>query len=329
MEGTSPNEEEDLKLTKDIVIASMKSDPFPSSLIMTINMNKNAEATGEGIANDQRMLLKIILQNAFPSLVFCQELPGRFDEVVTNCGTGGFTYVKTGKQAAVMWLEEEFDSESVDTKDRSIIRLEETLRGKRSDVDTSVVLTRIAMVILKKKGEEADGCLPFLAASWHGPWLRTKDDRCKVFKGLILFLREVCKAKKVFSFIIGGDFNLNTEGDIDILDKDFDNMIVPSYNLTSRAEGQTVPYKDNFIFVSKGGIWVSSVKAFEFENSTDPGSDITKKDHEKFNEKKQSANERRNLLDHDPIVGKLLFKPSKQTGECKLENVGFTFLYFC
>ena len=64
---------------------------------------------------------------------------------------------------------------------------------------------------------------------------------------------------------------------------------------------------------------MSFVRPIEFENSKDCGSDITKKDHQKFNERKQSQDtERKDLLDHDPIVG-VLFLTGKRTGECKVE----------
>ncbi|XP_015777017.1 PREDICTED: uncharacterized protein LOC107355019 [Acropora digitifera] len=76
-----------------------------------------------------------------------------------------------------------------------------------------------------------------------------------------------------------------------------------------------IPYKDNFIVLNERNrdIWVSFVRPIEFENSKDCGSDITKKDHQKFNERKQSQDtERKDLLDHDPIVG-VLFLTGKRT----------------
>lgn len=110
---------------------------------------------------------------------------------------------------------------------------------------------------------------------------------------------------------------------------EYNGTIVPTYVLTSRAESMVkkgtgyIPYKDNFILSNErygDDIWVYSVRPLEFENSTDCGSDITKEDHQKFDEDKRSLDtERRDLLDHDPIVGILTFRPCKQTGECRVE----------
>ncbi|XP_015763817.1 PREDICTED: uncharacterized protein LOC107342821 isoform X2 [Acropora digitifera] len=123
---------------------------------------------------------------------------------------------------------------------------------------------------------------------------------------------------------------MHTLDDIDLEEK----MVVPSYNLTSRAESKSregtsyIPYKDNFIFFNEryserySDIWVSSVRPIEFENSTDLGSDITKKDHEKINElkKTQDTVERKDLLDHDPIVGVLMLT-GKRTGSYQRSDV--------
>ena len=74
------------------------------------------------------MLLNSIMSNFFPSVIFCQEMPGHFKtEVVNKCGTGGFTFVKTGGEAAVMWAEEDFDGFAVDTKETFIVRIVEKL----------------------------------------------------------------------------------------------------------------------------------------------------------------------------------------------------------
>ena len=322
-------EEELLEFRKAIQDARMKTASTPWAFIMSVNMSAGEidEVTEWGAKpHDQRMLLRFIMRSFFSSLIFCQELPGYFeDEVVANCGTGGYKCVKTGNEASVLWLAEEFCGERVKTKDSSI----DKLTKQRSDVNVSEIRGRVALVKLTKKGKEASGCQPFLAASWHGPGRTEKlESRKKKFKGLTCFLREVCKKEKVSSFIIGGDFNMHTLDDTDLEEK----MVVPSYDLTSRAESKSeegrgyIPYKDNFIFFNEryserySDIWVSSVRPIEFENSTDLGSDITKKDHQKINKlkKTQYTVERKDLLDHDPIVGVLMLT-GKRTGECKLE----------
>ncbi|XP_044174541.1 uncharacterized protein LOC114963619 [Acropora millepora] len=311
------------KVRKAIQDARMKTASTPWAFIMSVNMN--GSASNRGTAVDRRTLLTIIMRSFFSSLIFCQELPGCFEkEVVDKCGIGGYEYVATDKEASVLWLAEEFNGEPVKTTDSSIDKILKELTKQGSDVDMSELRGRMALVKLTKKGKEASSCRPFLAVSWHGPYKGKIVARKKVVEGLIHFLREVCKKEKVSSFIIGGDFNMDTLNDIDLEE----NVVVPSYNLTSRAESKSkegtnyIPYKDNFIFLNKRDrdIWVSSVRPIEFENSTDFGSDISKEDHQKFNEHKQSQDtvERKDLLDHDPIVGVLILT-NKRTGECKVE----------
>lgn len=321
-ESRIPEEAELNEVRKAIQKARMKTASAPCAFIMSVNMN--GSASNRGTAVDRRMLLKIIMRNFFSSLIFCQELPGCFKkEVVDECGTGGYEYVATGNQASVLWLAQEFYGEPVKTTDSSIDKILRELK-ERSDIDVSELRGRVALVKLTKIGEEASGCQPFLAASWHGPYKGPIVARKKVCKGLFHFLRKVCNKEKVSSFIIGGDFNMNTLHDIDLEDK----MFVPMYELTSRAESKSkegtnyIAYKDNFIVLNErcdSDISVSSVRPIEFENSTDLGSDITKQDHQKFNEGKQSQDtERKDLLDHDPIVG-VLSLTGKRTGECKVE----------
>ena len=305
--------EEEAKLKKAIQDARLKWVTTPSYFILTVNMN------GKGIVADRRKLLSIIMRNVFASVIFCQELPGCFKkEVVEQCGTGGYEFVSNGNQAAVMWLMEDFVGQPVNTTGTSIRRIKERL-DKRADIDSSEVLTRIAMVKLQnRKGDFR--CAPFLAVSWHGPHIKAKTPiaKNKVFAGLICFLREVCKEEKM-SFIIGGDFNLNTL-ELD-LDKD---VFLENYELTARAESKLlqkipgrfeyIPYKDNFVLCPwKGDIKVSSVRPFEFENAEAPSSDITERDHKDFDQRKQSNTSRNDLLDHDPIVGVLHL--AKETGK--------------
>ncbi|XP_015757142.1 PREDICTED: uncharacterized protein LOC107336587 [Acropora digitifera] len=296
--------------------ARMKNASTPRALtIMTVNMD------GKATAPERRMLLTLIKNRVCPSLVFCQELLGYFDrEVVKKWGSGGsYIYAKTGNEAAVLWLKDEFDHKIIDNTDTSIAKIWEELKNQRSDVDVSEVRVRMALVKLTRKGEGASGCQPFLAASWHGPYKERTDDRKEVFKGLIYFLREVCKKEKVSSFIIGGDFNMNT---LDVLDLE-KNLIVPRYDLTSRAQRKSqkskkyTPYKDNFIVFNERynnpDISVSSAWAFDFESHTDRDSNLTKEDHEKFKKHLQSKTEMDDVLDHDPIVATVILRYCKQT----------------
>lgn len=272
------------KLKEAIHDERLKRASSTSYFILTVNMNGT-----EGSVDDRRKLLSIIIRKVSASVIFCQELPGYFKEkVARQCG---YEFVANGNQAAVMWLMENFVGQPVKTTDTSIRKIKERL-DKRPDIDTSEVLTRIAMVKLQSRKKDFR-CAPFLAVSWHGPHIKSQINKEKVFAGLICFLREICKEEKM-SFIIGGDFNLNT------LELNLDNdVFLADYELTARSKllqkksGRYIPYKDNFVLCPwKGDIDVSSVRAEA------PSSVHTKRDHEDFDQ-------RRDLLDHDPIVGVL------------------------
>ena len=323
--------EKEKSFKKAIQDARLKCAPSPSYFVMTVNMN------GKGIVQDRRTLLSIIMRNFFASVLFCQELPGKFkEEVVEKCGTGGYDFVCNEKEAAVMWRKEDFDGYPLDTTSKSLMQ---RLARERRDIETSEMLRRIALAKLqrrKKEGEEGHShCPPFLAVSWHGPHNKAQNQvtKNKVFAGLICFLCEVCKEKGLSSFIIGGDFNLNTkEISVDLLGKD---VFLGDYELTARAQDKVsqnkpgfkyIPYKDNFILYPwKGDIKVSSVRPLEFEDAKASCSDITKNDQEEFDRvRKQAGTSRAVLLDHDPIIGILSLKTVVQTGKFESEKAQFT-----
>lgn len=313
-----------MELKKDIQNACLKRCDKPSYFIMTINMN------GEGNAPDRRKLLSLVMHSFFASVIFCQELPGKFQkEVVENCEAGGYYFVSSEREAAVMWAEEDFDGEPVDVADKTRIRDRLVAAGKIERETASGIPGRTAIVKLKIKGD-ASNCTPaFLAVSWHGPFRRTKlDFRKNVFKALFSFLYEVCRENDVSSAIIGGDFNLNT---LEELDDDEDlaeqNVSFAGYELSPRGElscgreGQGrkyIPYKDNFAFFTIpssntkspqlfGDITVSSVRPMlVFVNSEDPASDLLKKEHKEV--EKLTSTE---VLDHDPIIGVLHLETGK------------------
>lgn len=320
----SEREKKEKELREGIQKARLKRCDKPSYFVMTINMN------GKGNAADRRNLLSLVMRSFFASVIFCQELPGKFaKEVVENCGTGGYCFVSSEKEAAVMWAEEDFDGESVDIADKQTIRDRLVNGGKIDRKLASEIPARTAVVKLKIKGE-ASNCTPaFLAVSWHGPFSRTNlESRKKVVKALFSFLYELCREKGVFSAIIGGDFNLNT---VEELDDDEDlaepNVSFLSYELSPRSERSRdrkgrgrrfISYKDNFAFFTiqrsntksaqrSGDITVSSVRPMlVFVNSEDPASDLLKKDHKDV--KRLTATE---VLDHDPVIGVLHLETGK------------------
>ena len=312
--GTESGKKEEDEIRKVIHDARMKSAASPQARIMTINMHGNSKAIGRGTTSDQKLLIEYIMRNFFPCLIFCQEIPGSFEkDVVDKCGIGGFTFEKTENEAAVMWRKEDFDGSAVDTKETFIAKILEKLRKERTDVDTTEVTGRLAMVRLQKIVEGAS-CPPFLAVSWHGPHKASEEVKSRVFKGLFCFLRAVCEHFEISSCIIGGDFNLDT------LEEDLEkNVSVTMYELSGRDQAKIL-YKDNFFVLTHPfdhymgeDIWVKWVRPFEFVNSEEPSSDFTKEDHDKVNQQKKTQNKRADLLDHDPIIGILCF--GKKTGK--------------
>ena len=279
--------------------------------IMTINMN------GPGKADDRRKLVSNIMTTVSASVIFCQEIPGKFqEEVVAKCGPiGNYQLVQTEKEAAVLWRTEDFDGDPLHTTETWISAIKDSPQREWSDVDMSEVRSRVAMVKLQTQ-KRAD--LSFLAVSWHGPHRAVKKDKkIETFRGLICFLREVCKKTKVSSCIIGGDFNLDTSKDIgDVVSKE--KLFVEVYELPARYQeakkGKDILYKDNFVFFTDpvGYITVSSVRAFKSEDFSD-SSDGDQE--ETYRPKASNNTEGKNLLDHDPIIGKLSFKPVEQTGK--------------
>ena len=178
-------------------------------------------------------------------MIFCQEVqsPAKLEEkVVEKFGSGIYEFAFTGKESAVMWRRSDFDGDrrSVKGTDSSIIEIAERLQRPKSSVEVSEVPTRTAMIKLTSRKTGAS----FLAVSWHGPW-RGKDDtvKLKTFNGLICFLGEVCTCKDVkpSSFIIEGDFNLETsKEEVREVEEKY-GVTISSYTLCTRDEEQPGP----------------------------------------------------------------------------------------
>lgn len=244
--GESEREKKEMELRKEIQNPRLNCSDKPSYPVMTINMN------GKGKAADKRKLSSVVISSFSASLIFCQELPRKFEEeVVENCGTRNYRFFPSGEEAAVMWAEEDFDVEPVADKTR--IRDKLDAAGKIEREHTSEIPTRAAVVKLKIKGE-ASNCTPaFLAVSWHGPFRQTKlEFRKNVFKALISFLYEVCLEKDVSSAIIGGDFNLNTVEELDVDEHLAEpNVSFPGYELSPRGELRFVIMWDRVVNISR------------------------------------------------------------------------------
>ena len=270
--------------------------------IMIINMN------GKGAADERRKLIISIIKDSSASVIFCQEAIGYFKKkVVEECCNDDHSYkfvpeaVTSNKgQAVVMWCETDFQGEEVRLTDSSITKFVKRLWNEKYVLSVSEVRIRTALVKLTRKTTGAS----FLAVSWHGPRGGNKETKQKTLHGLICFLREVCEEEKLSSFIIGGDFNLNTSSPDQVDLTKYKGITISSYELCSRDKEQRgqsfVRYKDTFIVSvtvppdehsMTGDITVSLVTPRDFE---------------------KKANENA-LLDHVPVVGTLkLVLPDKR-----------------
>ena len=329
IEAGANNEEISNDLNKSILEARLKTSENPSYFVMTINMN--GSASGSGGAQKRRDLLSIILRSAFPTaLIFCQEIPGKFEkEVVPK----KYRCEKKGNEAAVIWDSEHFDgsSEGLDTTNREIRNLRDKIKDKRDHA--SELLSRISMVKLTPLVQERDESI--LAVSFHGCYKKKEEDKTKAFLSLIEFLNEVIKLRGISSYIIGGDFNFDTL-EVELPDK----VVVPFPQSSARSLekqqelGKYIPNKDNFIWYPHPAvIKVSWSRALEFCDKNDKSSDLTKEEHKTVHksltsettkttnttasgatgttEASEATKETKatDLLDHDPVVGVLVFLP--------------------
>ena len=130
---------------------------------------------------------------------------------------------------------------------------------------------------------------------------RRKKTKLEVFCDFIRLLRVVCEKEELSSFIIGGDFNLNTVT-VRLAKHDRTKIWISRYELCARDRNRLeqqkrgrnfTPYKDNFIVLSftlpsgerlmTGDITVSSERQLEPKNESSDN----------------------NLMDHVPLGGDL------------------------
>ena len=296
IEAGANNEEISKNLNKSILEARLKTKKN-SNFIMTINMNGSVSVRRG--AQKRRDLLSIILRSAFPTaLIFCQELPGNFKEEVVP---EKYQYVNNGNEAAVIWDSEHFygSSKGLETTNSEITNLRDKIKDKRGHA--SELLSRISMVELTPLGQESNESI--LAVSFHGCYKKTGQKKAEAFFSLIEFLKKVIELRGINSYIIGGDFNFDTL-EVELPDK----VIVSSPSLSPRAQenqqnlGNYIPNKDNFIwYSSKDVIKVSWPRALLFCDENDKSSDLTQEEHGTV------PREAEVLLDHDPVVGVLVF----------------------
>ena len=320
IEAGANNEEISNDLNKSILQARLKTSKNPSYFVMTINMN------GRGTAQKRRDLLSVILRSAFaPALIFCQEIPGKFErEVVPE----KYSYIRNDDQAAVIWDGDHFDGsfEGLKTTNSEITKLRDKIIKERDHA--SELLSRISMVKLTPLGQERNESI--LAVSFHGPYIgKTKKERSEIFQSLAEFLDKVIKLRRIRSYIVGGDFNFDTqevEPPKEVVIASFESS--PRSKEKQKKSARFIPNKDNFLwYPDKAVIKVSWTRAFVFGNENDKSSDLIEKERKEIHKsmteestKKTNATasgatgtakatEPTDLLDHDPIVGVLVFLP--------------------
>ena len=288
-----------------------------------ITMNMKGDNYGKGTTERRRHRIVSFLKRSSIPVVFCQELPDKFEtEFVEKCGYGDYDYSYTGKESAVMWRLKDFDGDPVGGTDSSITEIVERLQQTKSDVDVSEVCTRTAMVKLTSRKTAAS----FLAVSWHGPWYRKNEtDKLKAFKGLLCFLDEVCRCNEVnlSSLIIGGDFNIDTRKQkvLEVAEKY--GVTISRYRLCTRDERQLLPPHPGHPFVFYEDTFIASVASDKYPMTGNVR--VFWKEALEFKSYEGSGKE---LLDHKPVVGvleldKLLFtykKPSIKQDKGKLEQ---------
>lgn len=291
------------QLREAIQQGRLKSEPL-SYWAMTINMN------GKGAANNRRALLSIIIRDVVASVMFCQELPDRFTEIITDdCG-----FVKNEKEAAVIWRKDDFDGtdEGLKTTDSRIIKTRDDMKRSDSEVDVSELLSRVAMIKLTSRETETASaeCRTFLAASWHGPHTKCRDEEQKnqVFRGLIRFLEKVCMMEGDIPFIVGGDFNFDTWG----IEPPKD-VVVPLVEMSPRDERREessptfIPRKDNFFYsrTKKLALSVEWSTSFDFTNTEN----LSEEDKSRVNAMEVQRGQATYVLDHDPVFTVLKLDP--------------------
>ena len=298
------------QLREAIQQGRLKSEPL-SYWAMTINMN--GKCTGKGAANNRRALLSIIIRDVVASVMFCQELPDRFTEIIT----AHYRFVNNQKQAAVIWRKDDFDGtdEGLKTTDSRIIKTRDDMKRSDSEVDVSELLSRVAMIKLTSRETETEKrssaeCRTFLAASWHGPHTKCRNEEQKnqVFRGLIRFLEKVCMMEGDIPFIVGGDFNFDTCG----IEPPKD-VVVPCVEMSPRDERRAessptfIPRKDNFFYsrTKKLALSVEWSTSFDFTNTQN----LSEEDKSRVNAMEVERGQATDVLDHDPVFTVLKLDP--------------------
>ena len=252
-------------------------DEIQNPLFSVSTINMKGLSLRNATTEHKRTLLSVILKFYPSAIIFCQEPPENFEEVVPDAAC--FTS-EENKTTAFVWATGQFDSK-VDLQIEGI--LDEILKTMKED---ETLRSRLSMVRLTTTKEPTKSTL---AVSYHGPHRYGDIDRKSA---LLLRLLSSLEERDIDSFIVGGDFNLDTT---QLNMKKLSNVKVGYYTLTRRAKqanqaSRYIAYKDNFFWSTK--ITIDDIKALKGSPNYD-------------------------CFDHDPVMGDLVFdrKPERPVEE--------------
>ena len=244
----------------------------PLFSVLTINM----KSLSLGNAEHQKTLLSVILQLYPSAIIFCQEPPENFVYVVPS--TACCTPVKDKATTAVVCAAEQFNT--TELKETEGI-LEEILDTMKED---NKLRSRLSMVRLTTTAEPTKSTL---AVSYHGPHVAkglTNERKSALSLRLLRWLHKIkAEENDIDSFIVGGDFNLDTT-ELDM--KELSDHV--KVGRKEKNKEKSTSYKDNFFWSTESTI--HNIKALKGSPKNSP-------------------------FDHDPVVGELVFQPERRVEE--------------
>ena len=255
-------------------------DEIQNPLFSVLTINMKGLSLRKATTEHKRTLLSVILQLYPSAIIFCQEPPENFKEVVPDAAR--FTPREDKTTTACVWATEQFDSTVK-------LQMNGTLDEILKTMEDEALRSRLSKVRLTTTEKSTKSTL---AVSYHGPHIGISEEyKHHLLLRLLESLNEVNEENDIDSFIVGGDFNLDTT---QLNMEKFSNHVnVGKYDLTRRASDakekspRYIAYKDNFFWSTK--ITIHNIKALKGAK------------YDRF--------------DHDPIVGRLVFEPERPVEE--------------
>ena len=224
-------------------------------IILTLNMGGSNKSTGRETVKFRKTLVKIVIQNCTPDIIFIQECNSKstLNEVL-NSNNYDYQAKLTYSSAynCVCWKKKKFyREEDIDRKVNGVL--------ERYNIDKGRVC--VAKLNVEDSEFRYDSTIaPLVCCSWHGPNKINERDKKETLSRLqqamirlALPIREerrdhiqpneVCVENMTLPCLIGGDFNIDTET--------YSTKILPgftfsSHNRTDRSENRVT--KDNFLY---------------------------------------------------------------------------------